>query len=104
MELRAKIARVRIKGYVNTYLAKENFNNLSLLSHQPLIWLCGGNSLKYTRFEKARIIGARALQISLNAPVLIDVPSNVIDPLEIAMLEFEAGVIPITTRRKGESR
>ncbi|MCI0497614.1 MAG: DNA-directed RNA polymerase subunit K [Thermoplasmata archaeon] len=54
--------------------------------------------MSYTRFEKARIIGARALQISLNAPVLIDVPPDVLDPLAIARVEFEEGVIPISTK------
>lgn len=58
-----------------------------------------GDLMKYTRFEKARIIGARALQISLGAPVLINVPEDVIDPIQIAMLEFEKGVIPITVKR-----
>ncbi len=36
--------------------------------------------MRYTRFEKARIIGARALQISMGSPILIDVPSGVVDP------------------------
>jgi DNA-directed RNA polymerase subunit K len=53
----------------------------------------------YTRFERARILGARALQISLGAPILIDVPADLIDPVEIAEREFEADVIPITVRR-----
>jgi DNA-directed RNA polymerase subunit K len=53
---------------------------------------------EYTRFEKARIIGARALQIAMGAPVLIE--TNKEDPLEIALEEFEKGVIPITVRRK----
>lgn len=53
---------------------------------------------KYTRFETAAIIGARALQISMGAPVLIKKPSSLIDPLEIALLEFEKSVIPITVR------
>jgi DNA-directed RNA polymerase subunit K len=52
-----------------------------------------------TRFERARILGARALQLSLGAPLLIDVPDALIDPVEIAELEFAAGVIPITVRR-----
>lgn len=56
--------------------------------------------MKYTRFEKARIIGARALQISLGAPILVDVPEDLIDPIEIALLEFEKGVIPITVKRE----
>jgi DNA-directed RNA polymerase subunit K len=54
---------------------------------------------EYTRFERARILGARALQISLGAPVLIDVPSTLVDPVELAELEFAAGRIPITVRR-----
>ncbi|EDY35708.1 RNA polymerases K / 14 to 18 kDa subunit [Aciduliprofundum boonei T469] len=55
--------------------------------------------MEYTRFEKARIIGARALQISMGAPVLIHLPEDVADPLDIAMYEFEKGVIPITVKR-----
>ncbi|MBM4237172.1 MAG: DNA-directed RNA polymerase subunit K [Euryarchaeota archaeon] len=56
--------------------------------------------MRYTRFEKARIIGARALQISLGAPVLLEIPEGTIDPIHIAMLEFEKGVIPITVKRE----
>lgn len=54
---------------------------------------------EFTRFERARILGARALQVSLGAPILIDVPPELIDPVEIAELEFAAGVIPIAVRR-----
>ncbi len=53
----------------------------------------------YTKFEKARIIGARALQVSMGAPVIIDVPPTVMDPVDIAMLEFDNDVIPITIKR-----
>lgn len=56
--------------------------------------------MKYTRFEKARIIGARALQISMGAPILFDVLKGVIDPLIIAEQEYEKGIIPITVRRQ----
>jgi DNA-directed RNA polymerase subunit K len=55
--------------------------------------------MKYTRFEKARIIGARALQVSLGAPVLLEIPEGMIDPIAIAQLEFDKGVIPITVKR-----
>ena len=55
--------------------------------------------LKYTRFEKARIVGARALQISMGAPTLIKVPKDVIAPIDIAMLEFKEDAIPITVKR-----
>jgi DNA-directed RNA polymerase subunit K len=54
---------------------------------------------KYTRFEKARIIGARALQISLGAPVLFDIPEGMIDPIEIAKMEFNQHIIPIDVKR-----
>lgn len=56
---------------------------------------------KYTRFEKARIIGARALQIAMGAPVLIE--TDKADPLEIAKEEFEKGIIPITVKRRRSS-
>jgi len=52
----------------------------------------------YTRYERARIIGARALQISMGAPVLVK--SEKIDPLEIALEEFASDMIPITVKRK----
>lgn len=55
--------------------------------------------MKYTRFEKARIIGARALQISMGAPILINVTKEMIDPIRIALKEFDEGVLPITVRR-----
>jgi len=45
--------------------------------------------MKYTRFEKARIIGARALQVSLGAPVLLEIPEGMIDPITISQLEFD---------------
>lgn len=51
----------------------------------------------YTRYERARIIGARALQISMGAPLLIS--TDKIDPLEIAIEEFQKGAIPITVKR-----
>ncbi len=56
-------------------------------------------SLKYTRFERARIIGARALQISLGAPILVDVPEEVLDPIEISIKEYDRSVIPMTVKR-----
>lgn len=52
----------------------------------------------YTRYERARIIGARALQISMGAPLLIS--TSRIDPLEIAIEEFNAEIIPITVKRR----
>jgi len=58
-------------------------------------------TVTYTRFEKARIIGARALQLSMGAPsILAEIPKDIIDPVEIAMLEYDEGAIPITVKRK----
>ncbi|PWB50805.1 MAG: DNA-directed RNA polymerase subunit K [Candidatus Methanoperedenaceae archaeon] len=50
-----------------------------------------------TRYERARIIGARALQISLGAPVLLEIDKG--EPIDLAMAELEQGVIPITVKR-----
>ena len=55
--------------------------------------------MKHTRFEKARIIGARALQITMGAPPLIRDKKNVIDVVEIAEKEYSKGVIPINALR-----
>lgn len=51
-----------------------------------------------TRFEKARVLGARALQISMGAPPLIE--SKATTPLEIAEEELREGVLPMTIRRR----
>ncbi len=51
--------------------------------------------MEYTRFEKARIIGARALQLAYGAPPLIKVPEGVSDPLSLAEIEFSEDAIPI---------
>lgn len=54
---------------------------------------------KYTKFEKARIIGARALQLAYGAPPLVKVPEHTINPIDLAEIEFQKGVIPITILR-----
>ncbi|MDY6761931.1 MAG: DNA-directed RNA polymerase subunit K [Candidatus Nanohaloarchaea archaeon] len=51
----------------------------------------------YTRFERARIIGARALQLSEGAPALIETSAT--KPIDIARQELEDGVVPIGVRR-----
>ncbi len=55
---------------------------------------------KLTRFEKARIVGARALQIAMGAPILIEVPRGLTSAIDLALKELEAGILPITIRRK----
>jgi DNA-directed RNA polymerase I, II, and III subunit RPABC2 len=54
---------------------------------------------RLTRFEKARVVGARALQISMGAPILVDIPEGYSSPIDIALKELEAGILPITIRR-----
>ena len=60
--------------------------------------------IKYTKYETARIIGSRALQISMGAPYLLKLSKTKLEemnynPLSIAKLEFAGGVIPITVIR-----
>ncbi len=59
---------------------------------------------EYTRYEKARIIGARALQISLGAPTMLKLEEKdyQLDPIDLAIKEFEKGVIPISVIREEE--
>ncbi len=57
-----------------------------------------------TKYEKARIIGTRALQISMGAPFLMKLSEKDLEdlrynPIEIAKKEFEKGIIPITIKR-----
>lgn len=61
---------------------------------------------KVTRFEKARIVGARSLQISMGAPILLELDENLASggtglnsPIAIALKELENGILPITIRR-----
>jgi len=59
---------------------------------------------KLTKYEKARIIGARSLQISMGAPMMLKLSPKKLeeihyDCLEIAKLEFAEGVIPIEVIR-----
>ena len=55
----------------------------------------------YTRFEVARIIGARALQISMGAPALLKADGQEkLNPLALAKMEYEASVIPLSVKRK----
>ena len=54
---------------------------------------------RMTRFERARIIGARSLQLSMGAPLLVKVSREMNNPIEIALKELEMKVLPITIRR-----
>lgn len=59
---------------------------------------------EFTKYEKARVIGSRALQIAMGAPFLIKLDEKDLErlgynPVEIAKIEFEQGVTPITIKR-----
>lgn len=60
--------------------------------------------IEYTKYEKARMVGSRALQLSMGAPFLLKLTEKDLEkinynPVKIALLEFEAGIIPITIKR-----
>lgn len=60
--------------------------------------------MEYTKYEIARMLGSRALQISQGAPFLVKISDKELEeikysPLEIAKREFAAGVLPITVKR-----
>jgi len=72
--------------------------------HEPIEIPCENKKITIgpptlTRFEKARIMGARALQLSLGAPPFIPIPKSARISLDISMEELEQRVIPITIRR-----
>jgi len=76
----------------------------SVLEHEPVEIPCEKGKITIgpptlTRFEKARIMGARALQLSLGAPPFIPIPKTARISLDISMAELEQRVIPITIRR-----
>lgn len=59
---------------------------------------------EFSKYEKARILGARALQIAMNAPLLIKIEKEDLekvkyDALKIAEIEFESGILPIMVKR-----
>ena len=59
---------------------------------------------QFTKYEVARILGARALQIAMNAPILVNLSEEKLkemryDSLEIAKLELQEGVLPISVKR-----
>ncbi len=59
---------------------------------------------EYTKYEKARMVGSRSLQLAMGAPFLLKLGDKELErlkfnPIKIALMEFEAGVIPITIKR-----
>ncbi len=54
-------------------------------------------SNNYTKYERARVLGARSLQIAMGAPVFVEVENG--KPIDIAKKELEEGKLPITVAR-----
>ena len=59
---------------------------------------------EFSKYERARILGARGLQISMDAPLLIKIKDDALenlnyDPLRIAEIELDSGVLPISIKR-----
>jgi DNA-directed RNA polymerases I, II, and III subunit RPABC2 len=79
-----------------TYDADVEFKLKEIPSKNNEI-LIGPNRL--TRFEKARITGARSLQLSLGAPILTKIPPEFTDTIMIAKYELEKKTLPISIRR-----
>jgi len=76
--------------------------NLNPLNHVEAIKLSDNVMIgppKLTRFERARIVGARALQVSLGAPILVQLDIDVSDAIDIAIVELNERVLPMTVRR-----
>ncbi len=60
--------------------------------------------MEFTKYETARILGARALQIAMNAPLLIKLSKEDLelvnyDALKIAEIELNSGVLPISIKK-----
>jgi DNA-directed RNA polymerase subunit K len=53
--------------------------------------------MDYTRYEKARIIGARSLQLAMGAPSFVDAGDK--EPSQIAKKEMEEGKLPLTVKK-----
>lgn len=52
-----------------------------------------------TKYERARVLGTRAMQISRNAPVMVELSAHETDPLVIAEKELRNGKMPFIIRR-----
>ncbi len=68
------------------------------LSEEPQIKILVGPP-KLTRFERAKIVGARSLQLSIGAPLLIEQPKGVTSSIDLALAELKSKVLPLTIRR-----
>ena len=83
------------KEYI-TYDAEIEFKLKEVFSEENKILI---GPVRLTRFEKARITGARSLQLSLGAPTLHKIPNELTDTILIANYELDKKTLPISIRR-----
>ena len=92
----AKIGNIKNKIEYKIYEAEKEFKLEELISKENKILI---GPVRLTRFEKARITGARSLQLSLGAPTLCKIPSEMTDTIIIAKYELDKKALPISIRR-----
>ncbi|HEX6293848.1 MAG TPA: DNA-directed RNA polymerase subunit K [Nitrososphaeraceae archaeon] len=89
-----KFESLRKEKFVEYDEADYTLREISIQDQQILI-----GPKRITRFEKARITGARALQISFGAPLMIKVDIKSRSSISIAIEELETKSLPISIRR-----
>ncbi len=94
LEAKNEILKEKREYYI--YDAEREFKLKEIISKDDKI-LIGPPRL--TRFEKARITGARSLQLSLGAPTLVKIPAELTDTIMIAKYELDKKTLPISIRR-----
>lgn len=77
---------------------QETVEVISDITSQPIDKSKRITTRYMTKYERARVLGTRALQISMNAPVMVDIAGET-DPLKIAMKELRERKIPMIIRR-----
>ena len=92
----AKNGIIKEKIEYKIYEAEKEFKLEELISKENKILI---GPVRLTRFEKARITGARSLQLSLGAPTLCKIPSEMTDTIIIAKYELDKKALPISIRR-----
>ncbi len=58
------------------------------------------NTTDLNKYEKARVLGARALQLASGAPPLVEIKGGVLNPIKISFEEFQRGIIPLVVMRE----
>jgi DNA-directed RNA polymerases I, II, and III subunit RPABC2 len=94
--LEAKKDAPKEKIEYKIYDAETEFKLKEIFSKENKILI---GPARLTRFEKARITGARSLQLSLGAPTLCKIPTEMTDTIMIAKFELDKKTLPISIRR-----